>query len=92
MTKTQALLSRHSQSSWGTGGILQINHLYTNTWARFHRSPETSLEDLGMDLEKTFINLIKGDRKKSAGFMVKSLDSSPNAANYGVFLGASSIK
>lgn len=65
----------------GMDDILQTNNLYTRTWAKFHGSPEMCLEDLGDDLEKKFIRLIKGKRKKKVQVLwLEVMGSSPNSA------------
>ena len=40
-----------------------------------------------MDLEKIFIRLMKGKRKKVQILWLEGVDSSPNSAHYDVFLG-----
>lgn len=84
MTRTQALFSSIPNLVGGMSGIVQTNHLYANTRAKLHGSPEACLKDLGMDLEKEFIRLIKGERKKVQVLWLEYVGSSPNSANCGV--------
>lgn len=73
------------------GDILQTNNLSTKTGAKFHRSPETCLEDLGDDLGKKCTRLTKGKGKKEVQILwLEDVSSSPNSANYSVILGKSS--